>query len=535
MYTKIKNGEIEIEIPIQEKARNSAIQEYNNHRINVLNEVEALKKMQSDIPPLKYSAVITEDGINHIMSLLPSNRPLKERRYYLNYIEWRLNKILRNGLSLLEFHELTKTYKAKWFKGAKSDFKFLKGKVFLPYVNIDTGKESYIKNSRGKCYRLNPIWVKKYTSFQIDSTPFKLIEKELPPMSDYDKSKCKLMDATTRLISIVPNLVNAQELTNTAESNISSYLLDLGNLTYEYCHSKMGLIHLRMKSKEYEDFLEIESLIQSKYLLQKLTHLKVDSRMAHRNHYEGRLYHKLTNFPKKLYKYLLFDREEIVEIDMANCFPTLLLLAITGKYDPFKLFKGNIYLRSFEIARQDKKNQIYQLVLSIRLGRFYEYITHLIYPKLSEEQKRLKKNYIKTQMSKILFGRYNSTNWIKEKLKKKIPLFIKIIDTQKARYVRSFKLPENSLHYDEFSKNGKKSAFKTGNDIISIIGMRTESLLFLDKIFSNLVGIPFLTKHDAILCPKSRASEIRERMIDVLDVELGKGNYLLKTTDLTNA
>lgn len=529
MYTKVIEGEVLIDLPYNEKVNNQFIQNHYNDLVSFNQRQTDYKQKLIGQVPERYMAKVSKEGVDQIHSLMPE-KSTGQVQHYVDYIEWRLSKILFNGTSILEFHEMTKTYKGDWFQGAKNNFTSLKGLIFIPYINPKSGKESYVKGQRGKCYRINPTWIKKNVTFELANLDKVIETKKVSEMIGLNKSKCQLMDANLKLISVVPNLIDDEELVNTARENISSYLLKTDSNTYEYSHKKLGLLSVKMSSLEYQVFSEVDSLIQSKYLKYRLTQLISSARYAKRNEYEGRLYHPLTNFPKSLYKYILFDREQIHEIDMANCFPSLLILSMLGKYDPYNLFQGNQYLKAFKLASTDKNKPIYWLVKAAKEGSFYEYISTLLFPKLSDEKRLIRKRYIKTQVSKILFGKYNSTSWIKEKLKKKIPLFIKIIDTQKRRYVRSFKQPQNKKYYNEYSKHGKKSPFKTGNDIISILGMRTESTLFIDKIFLHLLQIPFLTKHDAVLCPKSRASNVLAIMGNVLDKELGRGNYLLKAS-----
>ena len=226
----------------------------------------------------------------------------------------------------------------------------------------------------------------------------------------------------------------------------------------------------------------------------------------------------------------MFSRDSLAEVDISNCFPTLIILSLLGIYDPYSMFRGNGYKEAFRVASWDKKSSIYMLVEETKKGRFYEFITSLIYPRMSESEKAKKRQFIKRQMSKILFGKYTSTNWIKEKLKEKIPLFIKVIDLQKKHFAISYKLDPDSEIYQHISKQRAKSFFKAGNDTLSILGMITESKLMIDNVYMRLAGEVCLPKHDAIICTKKNVKAVRTRIESTLDKFLGKRNYSLKET-----
>lgn len=151
------------------------------------------------------------------------------------------------------------------------------------------------------------------------------------------------------------------------------------------------------------------------------------------------------------------------------------------------------------------QGDIAQFIKVARNGKLYEFVQkELDLPKGSSGRKMAK-----IMLFEIFFSSHKNRSQMKKELIKILPTFVEMIDGYK--------------------KN-------KGDGQFSIFLQQRESEIFIDRILMTVMKqkLDVLTKHDSVLCPLDQKDAVLKIIKEILDEELGEGEYKLKISEYGN-
>jgi hypothetical protein len=212
-----------------------------------------------------------------------------------------------------------------------------------------------------------------------------------------------------------------------------------------------------------------------------------------------RLYSNFVNFPNILMPYLTFYGEPLGYIDFSNFQPLLLGLSLAGQVE-----NGiSKYFRGLSI-----ESSTYKYVELCSEGKLYSHMAGLLgykHPSIAKQN-----NWRCLFDSRV---ESDKDDVYKDCMRSDFPQVVECIDKYKLAF--RYKGPK---WYGELSRELT----------------RTEAKFMVDTLFSKLraLGIPCLTRHDAIYFPLSRSKEVEEVVKQIADEYLG--TYHLKLFNTLN-
>jgi len=486
----------------------------------------------------KIKPVITEEGMENIRMLLGVSSETGIN-HYANFIQNKLYKCIRDGELLFHYFPMSKKYKEKRFKSFKNKFQNFEGDIFIPNKN-GTKHGTYEVGKKCKEYRLNTDWVEKYVKIKIT--------KER-------KQRLKRNDGTIKIKKTIHDGVNKSlnkivSINKDEQVNFDDFVFSEGRIEVEEKltfisdnHYEININDLKNKQNilledNENNFIKVCAKYYGNYIKQKLLKFDENNHSIFRNKYERRLYHTLTHFPKKLYKYIRFNEEYLAEIDLSNSFPLLILTSfLNSQQNKNHFLHEDTDTIDFIEKVKNTESEEYLLASSIWHGNFYEHIFKTVKPNMDESYYTEHRKEFKNRISEILYGKRTYKSSLAKLIESKFPLFMNLIfkykDNASKSYSEKPKLNISKFIKKEYKKdsNKHKTNFKAGNDSISIFGMIKESLIFIDKVLPLLYNKDYLalSKHDSIILPESKIKEVEYIIRQVLDKEFGQEKYSIKT------
>lgn len=251
-------------------------------------------------------------------------------------------------------------------------------------------------------------------------------------------------------------------------------------------------------SKWFDDKLKInipEDLsfsqkIQLNYINENKYRMSIDK-------FGKRLHTNLTNIPRNLRKYLTYDNQSLVEIDIKNSqfFMAIKLLMDYLKKNDSDFFK-EIHLKKNNtekieyIKNQNEYNDIANYILDVTNGNFYE---RFVNDYRNEKKLFLDREDAKKLMLRIMFSKPSYNDDFKKIFKKRYPTVYNIFNNKKIN---------NDLKINKY-----KALAQTLQ--------RIESGLLLRTVCKNnsLLNVPIFTIHDSILTTQNNIDIIKEVLI----------------------
>lgn len=284
---------------------------------------------------------------------------------------------------------------------------------------------------------------------------------------------------------------------------------------------------------EYHDLYEKwETKIGAYRMYNSLVNLiysRKDSRIHLNNH---RLHHILLQVPKEALRFIMVEGEPLVEFDLKNSQPCILMNLLFGK---LKIPFGARWLAitSFETQLQKLRNSakgdlgLRKLIESGFNGRFYEIIQELSGGDISREE-------AKKAVMFILFSNPNAKwNPSREIWVKNFPTLYYFIQNFKKAL---FKVHRRTISGEVMgdTRKGLKVPQNQNKGHLAVLLQQLEALIFVEHILPDLYDQGFfaLTKHDALLCKQSDAVKVKQIIKTHLDTLLGWGKYRLQFTNL---
>ncbi len=472
---------------------------------------------------------VSKKGVHNLKKLLA---PLSDKvvSYYVDYIEKTIKNSIIHGESIFEYKPMSKIYKEKVFKSGAKLFAKLKNEVFIPHINPTSKKETYsVKSHKAKHYRLNTHWIHSYVKVEIgDYTP--KISKDIKATIKYKHSE--ELEKNLKLINPIFDLNDnsvLNQIIKTCTVEFDNEYLNNKSQVFTSFQEALGLVQFKLENNETMVYKKVFSKFRGYHHYLKMYNNHIRGIQFKRYEYERRIYHNFISTPKTLYHYYGHGEnyESLAEIDLASCFPLLLIIDLLNLRERPYYFVNN-YLKKEFIRRfkNDKNSEEWKLCIAIANGKFYEYISQIIFSDKSKKSK----SWLKKNISKILFGQFDKRpSWIKKKLMKRLPLFFKVLDFNKKNIYSNLKKGKMNELYQIYSNNGQKSEYKTACDYHVIRLMREESEIFNDRLLPKLwkQGFYAIPKHDAIICPLNQLEGVKQACIEFFTEEFGKGVFTL--------
>lgn len=271
---------------------------------------------------------------------------------------------------------------------------------------------------------------------------------------------------------------------------------------------KKGLDLVQDGRKFY--YAERKNYIQQKKIRKGYHYSMIVARMdskifyASRGAQNRRLNTNLTNYPKKLIKFISHKSGKLSQLDLANSQFRILAQSIT------RSSKGKYFHRYCRVTLFQQKDvldcngfilsDLKRFVDAASSGKFYEEIEQaLSLPSRGEA---------KQAMFELFFSSWKNNSSQKKKLKAVFPNLVKLVDDYKRRH------EDNQF---------------------AIALQKIESSIFVDRIYlEKLSAYMVATKHDSIICLTKDLPKVQPIVEKELDRVFGKGNYLLKAEDFTH-
>lgn len=307
-----------------------------------------------------------------------------------------------------------------------------------------------------------------------------------------------------------------------------------------------------------------------------------------RNKTNRRLDSPLTNLSSYCVKYIRYENRPLIEYDLSNSQPTLLVALLKGNFNRILSTTISDYLYSYESVKRYLKSTLpliestsnYTSTISnssnlsnlltnlhassgihsttnvVNTG-FYDLTKHSnLYAfvcsvqgwNIKDEADKVK---AKQFVFSCIYGAVNPGNAQGKERKKFMKYHFSDIVTQtdalKNEMVPHFRnlKSKNLKEYEGIAKKWRRGKFvvrsiqKMAEVSFPILLQRIEAYLFIDKIFVNMLnsggsisgsGIPCATKHDSVLIPQGYEAKTETIIRKHLDQFIGAGEYRIKKT-----
>ena len=298
------------------------------------------------------------------------------------------------------------------------------------------------------------------------------------------------------------------------------------------CNTKRYDFELSYQFDDHDIYRDWETKISAYRMYNGLVKFKYGDRLAEINATNNRLDHKLLELPKECLRFIRVDGEPLVEHDLKNSQPCLLMNTLFGNlHVPFKdydIVLDQVRKEYDSLVKLVNTNpKLHELIESTYKGTFYETLQ-----KLSEEP--YTRNEVKLATMFVLFSGFN-TKWNPsvQMWNDNHPELYWFIQNFKKSYYKAHK---DNILTERLSRVGKsdKLAYKASVSFLPVLLQKVEALIFIDHILVDLYhqGIFAVSKHDAILCKQSDSVKVKRIMEKHLTKLLGENRYTLATTQL---
>jgi len=387
------------------------------------------------------------------------------------------------------------------------------------------------KKKEAKHYRFKPAFLRKHGL---------VIKKIYVPLKEWDDrgySPSQIETGTNQNIDRIEIDLNLWSMTNT---DIERELMGASHDRFDRktnakgdkveCWHKRYDFELSYQLNDHALYNYWETKVGAYRMYNSLVKFKYGDRLAEINSTNNRLDHRLLLLPKECLRYIRVDGEPIVEHDLKNSQPSLLMNALFGNLQvPFKDYHIVLdqvrkeYDKLVELVSTNSK--LNELIESTYSGTFYEALQ-----RLSDEP--YTRNEVKLATMFVLFSGFKP-NWN--------PSVQMWVDNHPELYwfIQNFKKGYFKAHKDNIlsqkvsrAEKSDKSAYEASTSFLPVLLQKIEAIIFLDHILIDLYhkGIFALSKHDAILCKQSDSIKVKRIMEQHLSKLLGENKYTLDTT-----
>ena len=389
------------------------------------------------------------------------------------------------------------------------------------------------KKKEAKHYRFKPDFLRKHGL---------VIKKIYVPLKVWDKghySPSPIEKGTNYNIDRIEIDLNLWSMTNTdierelmgasydrfaRKTNVKGDKVECWHKRYDF--------ELSYQSNDHALYKYWETKVGAYRKYNSLVKFKYGDRLAEINPTNNRLDHRLLELPKECLRYIRVDGEPLVENDLKNSQPCLLMNVLFGNLQvPFKDY-GIIldqvrkeYDNLVELVGTNPK--LHELIESTYSGTFYEVLQRLSSESMTRDEAK------KATMF-VLFSEF------KPKWNPSVQMWVDnhpelywFIQNFKKGYFKAHK--DNILSQKVFRvKKSDKSAYEASTSFLPVLLQKIEAMIFLDHILIDLYhkGIFALSKHDAILCKRSDSVKVKRIMEQHLSKLLGENRYTLDTTQI---
>ena len=322
----------------------------------------------------------------------------------------------------------------------------------------------------------------------------------------------------------------------------------------------------------------------------KITKNKSTYKTPQRNDTNNRLDSPLTNLSSYCMDYLRYDGQPLIEYDLSNSQPTLLIALLKGNFtklltkrtisnESYDYKKVKEYLKTTTITTTLKssskvtnkstketttKNKLSKQSASSGVrneerlintgfsalskeGKLYEYVCEQKDWDINNSEDKIKS---KQFVFSCIYGGLEPGDAEGKKRKQfMIDHFSDIVthtDGLKTSMIPHFKKlkKKHPEQYKEIATKWRYGKFvvrdetKMAEVSLPILLQRIEAYLFISKIFADMVnlsgtstGIPCATKHDSVLIPQGHEDKAEKIIRKYLDKYIGAGEYQLKKTE----
>lgn len=423
---------------------------------------------------------------------------------------------------------------SRWFKKAVKSPKVSKPKELSRWMETRIFKKgTHFSKTEAKHYRFTAEFLRKH------ELVVRKIYRDSPERDNENYCPTNLEKITNQNIDRIELDL---QLLSMSQNEIVSTFSDAANDRFRkrsrikedavYVFSKRSDFEIKYRLEDYDLYRSIESRLGPFRLYNDLVLFKYGNRLSKVNDTNNRLDHRLLDLPKECLRYFKVDGEPLVEIDLKNSQPCLLMNLLFGSLEvPFEEFydvldRMNIdYISLKDLYETDADMK--GLVNSAFTGTFYETIQDLSNEEITRED-------AKNATMNVLFSGFKS-DWNPAKViwLENWKEFYWFIQNLKKGYFKALKdgvLTKNSQ--EDISI--QKSPYEASVSFLPVLLQKIEAILFIDNILNDLCnqGLFAIPKHDAILCKLSEMDKVKKIMEDNLNKLLGYNRYKLDVTIL---
>ena len=423
---------------------------------------------------------------------------------------------------------------SKWFYEQVKDPYISQPDELARWMEVRTfksGKE--FKKKEAKHYRFKPDFLRKHGL---------IIKKIYTPLSEWDKdaySPLPIEQQTNLNIDKIEIDLNLWAMTNTEierdlEVAASDRFRRKTNIKDDkvMCYHKRYDFELSYHLNDHALYEHWETKIGAYRMYNSLVRFKYGDRLAKINPTNNRLDHRLLELPKECLRFVRVDGEPLVEHDLKNSQPCILMNVLFGSLQvPFKDY--NIVLQRVRkqynnlVELIDSNPKLQELVNSTYTGTFYEALQRLSKESITRDEAK------KATMF-VLFSGFNAYwNISVDIWNENHPELYRFIKNLKKSYYQAHKdkILDKWIPRDE---NTDKPSYKASTRFLPVLLQKLEAMIFLNNILTDIYNqeIFSLSKHDAILCKQNDSDKVKRIMEQHLSKLLGSCKYTLDTTEL---
>jgi len=298
------------------------------------------------------------------------------------------------------------------------------------------------------------------------------------------------------------------------------------------CFHKRCDFELTFRKDDYELYKHWELKIGAYRIYNSLVKFTFGDRLAKINPTNNRLDHRLLELPKECLRFIRVDGEHLIEFDLKNSQPCLLMNVLFGNlHVPFKDFQIILKLVKTEhdslVKLMSSDPKLNELIKSTYKGTFYEALQRLNKESITRDEAKKATMFVLFSGFKT-FGNNSVDIWMEN-----FPELYKFIKNLKRSFYKAYKddlLIERLIS----SQRSEKTAYNLSKSFLPVLLQKIEALIFLDNILKNIYRkrIFSLSKHDAIICKESDSQVVKKIMEQNLIKILGKNRFTLDTTHL---
>jgi len=423
---------------------------------------------------------------------------------------------------------------SSWFYQQVKDPNISQPNELSRWMDIRTFQDgTEFKKREAKHYRFKPDFLRKHGL---------VITRNWMPIPQWDKTDYS------------PTSIEQQTNRNINKVNINLNLLSMSYLDIEYnlteaasdrflkktkvqddqviCFHKRCDFELTFRKDDYELYKHWELKIGAYRIYNSLVKFTFGDRLAKINPTNNRLDHRLLELPKECLRFIRVDGEHLIEFDLKNSQPCLLMNVLFGNlHVPFKDFQIILKLVKTEhdslVKLMSSDPKLNELIKSTYKGTFYEALQRLNKESITRDEAKKATMFVLFSGFKT-FGNNSVDIWMEN-----FPELYKFIKNLKRSFYKAYKddlLIERLIS----SQRSEKTAYNLSKSFLPVLLQKIEALIFLDNILKNIYRkrIFSLSKHDAIICKESDSQVVKKIMEQNLIKILGKNRFTLDTTHL---